>query len=206
MSIFSRTPSIAAALLLALLPAFGQQKEEEEQLPPPGQPPPIVINPADQPILEEIRDDIFAADWLLARRGRYRFEDGLITVDPEYLRRFLITDATASFLIFGDAVVESRPGKFISSEQSPDDSLDIPASVLVTYKGRRMAGAKGYQLAAEVLENGVEIIHWNGKPGCSLKTWLLQFAGERMIIKDITHADLASGQECDPGAEQRVSR
>ncbi|MCY4325942.1 MAG: hypothetical protein OXC81_08015 [Betaproteobacteria bacterium] len=197
---------LAAALLLMLVPAYGQQQEQQEEPQVSKQRPPMIVNPADQPVFEEIDEDIFTADWLLARRGRYRFEEGLITVDPEHLRRFLITDMAASFLRFGKVVVETRPGKFISSEQEPDDSLDIPASVLITYKGRRMAGAKGYRLGAEVVDNGVEITHWSGKDGCAIKTWLLQFAGERMIIKSIKHTDLQSKQECEPAATSAAAQ
>ena len=191
-----RIAMLLALAAAAMAAAAGQ--DDRQQLP--GSRPPLIINPADQPVFQDPEQDIFAADWLLARRGRYRFQEGLLTVDPEHLRRFLITDATASFLAAGSLVVEIRPGRFVSSDADPDDSLDIPASVLVTYKGRRLAGAKGYRLTAEVVDNGVEVSHDSGMPGCSQKTWLLQFSGERMIISKTSHSDPQSGRPCDPGS------
>ncbi len=191
------TAALAAALLSATAAvAYAQQDGL------PAERPALLDKPAASPVQEPEHADPLGLDWLSAQRGRFRFADGLITVNPDELQRFRVTGRVPNFLRFGPVVVEVRSGTFLSTSDDPDDSIDTPASVLVTFKGRRMAAAKGYRLGADVVKNGVEISHWNGEEGCSVKTWRLQFIGERMAIDAVTQRSQEDGEPCtaDPDA------
>lgn len=146
---------------------------------------------------ERDRIDPLKLNWLSAETGRYRFADGLLTIDPDDLRRFVATGKLINTLKYGPAVIETRVGTFLSTDGDPDDSVDTPASVVIRFRNRLMAGAKGYRLGAQVIKNGVKIVHWNGKLGCSVKSWKLVFVGERLKVDKIVYLDVGT-KPCTP--------
>lgn len=122
--------------------------------------------------------DSFIADfdWLVATNGKEEFRKPLLTLNREDLQRFVTTGTRTSKLQIGlSLTVESHAGTYYSTEAFPDTSLDIPASVVIKFRDKVVAGAKGLQFRTTLSANRIMIEHWDLTIDCSLARWYLEF-------------------------------
>lgn len=71
----------------------------------------------------------------------------------------------------------------------------VPASVLITYRNRLVAAARGYMIGGDFTHNGVLIESWDGGRACEYMRWRLEFSGERL---DVTEARSLPVGDCAP--------
>ena len=135
-------------------------------------------------------------DWLVEEYWHEEFKDGMLTLNQEDLERFFPTGVAGGQYQVGPVKIVRRIAILLSSQDSEDSTLDVPASVVVSIDGKIVVGAKGMDFGTNVDGEMITISHWNGETGCSVSKWKLKYDLKGVEFASSVYADYITGKPC----------
>lgn len=115
------------------------------------------------------------------RRGNY-------TTDPDQLKRFQPSGVCLNAYQLLDVAVVHNHALYWSSEDNPDDSKDMLASVVVFRNNKRVFAARGYKFRGFQLDQLNQLIQfdlWTGTMGHNqIRHFTLDFSGKALKVAE----------------------